>query len=482
MTETRSESFPKKTAFTMAAVTLLVSALPFLPGKKLAGVEPQAFVSMLTVRFGIPGIATAKVEPAKPALAEAKTPAKTAPGTTPSLNTEPIMTVPPGSLTTFFDALERVDRREPGAVVRVLHYGDSPTTQDFITADVRSLLQKRFGDGGHGFLLIAKPWEWYSHRGVGLDAQGWEIQPASVYQIRAKDGIHGLGGVSFVGQPGASSRVRLPDDQHTKAIVYYLAQPDGGTFRVRAGEQTLVEIDTAGDEKRPGLTEFALPPGTREVELTVATGTVRLFGYRFDKDGPGIQYSTLGINGARVQMIVAYFQMSQWAQALRNENPDMVVLNYGTNESVYPSYIDTQYAGELRTVITRIRTAVPNASILVMSPMDRGEKDANGAISTPDVLHRLIDVQRQIAAETGCAFFNTFEAMGGDGTMARWYASTPRLVSGDFMHPMPAGAAKVGALFEQALLNAYDSRSGQLRETKAPPVADKPVVEAKPSR
>jgi GDSL-like Lipase/Acylhydrolase family len=482
MTETRIDSFPRKTAFTMAVVILLASALPYLPGKKLAGVEPQQFVSMLSVRLGFPGIATAKVEPTKTAVAEARVPAKTAQGAAPFAKIEPFLTVPPGSLTTFFDALERVDQREPGAVVRVLHYGDSPTTQDFITSDVRALLQKRFGDGGHGFVLIAKPWEWYSHRGIGLDAHDWQIQPASIYQIRAKDGIHGLGGVSFVGQPGATSRVRLPDDQHTRATVYYLAQPDGGTFRVRSGERTLAEIDTAGDEKRPGFAEFALPPGTREVELTVASGTVRLFGYRFDKNGPGIQYSTLGINGARVQMIVAYFQISQWTEALRNERPDLVVLNYGTNESIYPSYIDTQYAGELRTVITRIRTAVPNASILIMSPMDRGVKDDDGVISTPEVLHRLIDVQRQIAAETGCAFFNTFEAMGGDGTMARWYASTPRLVSGDFMHPMPAGAAKVGTLFEQALINAYESRSSRLPEAKTPVSADKPTVEAKPSR
>ncbi len=35
-------------------------------------------------------------------------------------------------------------------VTRVLHYGDSPTTADLITADARALLQKQFGDAGHG--------------------------------------------------------------------------------------------------------------------------------------------------------------------------------------------------------------------------------------------------------------------------------------------------------------------------------------------
>ena len=56
----------------------------------------------------------------------------------------------------FYRALHRAEGRE--GVVRILHYGDSPTTADMITSDVRTLLQKRFGDAGHGFFLIAKPW------------------------------------------------------------------------------------------------------------------------------------------------------------------------------------------------------------------------------------------------------------------------------------------------------------------------------------
>jgi hypothetical protein len=46
--------------------------------------------------------------------------------------------------------------------------------------------------------------------------------------------------------------------------------------------------------------------------------------------------------------------------------------------------------------------------------------------------------------------------MGGEGTMGRWYQAQPRLVSADFMHPLPAGAAIVGGLFESALVKSYD--------------------------
>src|SRR5690348_16988450 len=68
---------------------------------------------------------------------------------------------PAGDLTRFYVALEHTEHRDPGAITRIVHYGDSPTTADMITGDVRLLLQRRFGDAGHGFSLVAKPWAWY---------------------------------------------------------------------------------------------------------------------------------------------------------------------------------------------------------------------------------------------------------------------------------------------------------------------------------
>ncbi len=162
-------------------------------------------------------------------------------------------------------------------------------------------------------------------------------------------------------------------------------------------------------------------------------------------------YNSLGLNGGQVQVVVRYFEKKQWTEQLQHQHPDLVVLNYGTNESVYADYIERYYPGELREVIRRVKAAVPDASILVMSPMDRGQRDSSGRIVTVPTIPRLVEIQRQVAAEMGCAFFNTFQAMGGEGTMARWYESQPRLVSADFMHPLPGGARKVGVLLYQAL-------------------------------
>jgi hypothetical protein len=336
------------------------------------------------------------------------------------------------------------------------------------------MLQSRFGDAGHGFLLIAKPWAWYGHRGVDLRADGWNIEAAT--QSRAKDGFHGLGGVSFTGAAGAISKVTLPDDQHTRVQVFYLEQPGGGAFRVSAGEQTIADEQTDGPEKKAAFASFPLPGGTRHIQLQVMSGRVRLFGYSFEKPGPGVIYSSLGLNGAQVQSALRYFEVQQWTDSLQHEHPDLVVLNYGTNESVdNHAYIEKLYPGELREVLDRIRSAVPEASLLVMSPMDRGKREG-GEIVTPPVLPQIVDIQKEVALDAGWAFFDTFEAMGGSGTMARWYNSSPRLVSADFIHPLPGGAAKVGGLLDQALFQGFDQYEDQQRRQMARKSTRKPAT------
>jgi lysophospholipase L1-like esterase len=371
----------------------------------------------------------------------------TAPAKAPSA-VGPNLIDPHQALTAFYQALWRTEVREPGAVTRILHYGDSPVTADSITADVRSLLQEHFGDAGHGFVLIAKPWAWYGHRGVDVRGSGWHIEAAS--QSRAHDGFHGVGGVSFDGPTGATSQLVLHED-HARMEIKYLRQPGGGSLAVLADGSPVGTVETEGTEKQLAFKMFDLPAGARDIDLIVERGPVRMFGVSFEKNGSGVIYNSLGLNGGQVMTVVRFFEKAQWAAALQHEQPDLVVVNYGTNESLYADYIERYYPGELREVIRRIKTAVPKASLLVMSPMDRGERNALGQIITAPALPRLVEIQRQIAAETGCAFFNTFQAMGGEGTMARWYESQPRLVSADFMHPLPAGAKKVGVLLDQAL-------------------------------
>jgi lysophospholipase L1-like esterase len=363
-----------------------------------------------------------------------------------------------------------------GGAVRVLHYGDSPTTGDLITADARALFQKQFGDGGAGFVLIAKPWAWYLHRGVNMDSSNWTIDVAGNSQIR--DGLFGLGGASFQGSPGAVANFTVKDGQRT-AEVAYLEQPEGGAFSFEADGTELGRVETgaetSGEKPRPAWTSFELPQGSKKFTVRVQSGTVRLYGVEFSKGRPGVLYSSLGVNGANITLLGHAFNGAHWAAQLHHYKPDLVVLAYGTNESGFPKFVDSTWAAEMKVVVRRLQTALPDASILLMSPMDRGERNERGEIETIAAMPRLVKIEAKVAEETGVAFFNTFQAMGGDGTMARWYAAEPRLVGSDYIHPMPAGAKIVGGLLYEALRGGYNEyKLRQLRNREGGP--EGPVV------
>lgn len=435
---------PVKTALTIAAFVALILLPQVAPAlKNYQSLDPHNIVAVLDLP--LPKLKSTEPEP--------------------EIHIKTVETKPPPNLLDPKHALDHFyESLLKGGTVRILHYGDSPTTGDLITADARAALQKEFGDGGAGFVLIARPWAWYNHRGVEMDANSaWKIDIAGATSV--KDGMHGLGGVSFVGGPGAVAHWRV---RWQAAIeIGYLAQPDGGTFAVDADDKELGTVDTAAENKAAGYTTFNIPQGASKFAVRVTKGSVRLYGAEFHRTSHGVIYSALGINGANVTLLSHAFNEHHWAAELRHYKPDLVIVNYGTNESGYPDFVNKTWGPEMREVVRRLHTALPGVSIMLMSPMDRGERKLAGEIQTMPVMPKLVQIESGVAAETGAAFFNTFEAMGGKGTMARWYAAEPRLVSADFIHPMPAGAKIVGELLYNALRDGYNQyKLRQLNQTK----------------
>ncbi|HYW71166.1 MAG TPA: hypothetical protein VE961_09035, partial [Pyrinomonadaceae bacterium] len=100
-------------------------------------------------------------------------------------------------------------------------------------------------------------------------------------------------------------------------------------------------------------------------------------------------------------------------------------------------------------------TALPRASVLIVSPMDRGTHRGGEIITLPSI-PKIVEMQRRVAAETNCAFFDLFAAMGGEGTMAKWHEGKNHLVGGDLTHPNAAGADRIGELIYRALVDGYD--------------------------
>ena len=393
---------------------------------------------------------------------------------------------PQGGMRRFYRALARSEDGEPG-VARVVHYGDSLITGDYVSQTVRRLMQKRFGDGGHGFVLAGRPSPWYRRDNLELStSDDWRIN--RITRPPVDDGHYGLGAVTVRskkrGQWVRMRPDRPPEPKDGEALgevpigtrvskmqVLYLGQPGGGRFQVRVGgPPVVIETDTA--EKKSRVAEVRVPDGHHTFELrTLGGGEVRLFGVVFERDGPGVVYDSLGLDGARAKLLKR-FDRDHWHDQLRLRRPDLLVLHYGTNESQFRRLSSKRYRADLIGTIGHLRAALPGVSCLLVGPMDRAEKHPDsGKLVTRPVVKRIVRVQREVAWRQGCAFWNTYRAMGGQGSMARWYRMKPKLASGDLTHPTRRGADRIGQMLYLALMDGY----GHFQARQAPAEPSPPV-------
>ena len=369
-------------------------------------------------------------------------------------------------LARFYAKLERAGAGQ--GQVRVVHYGDSLITGDYITQTLRRLLQKKFGDAGHGFVLAGRTSPWYRRNRLDLSSSDdWRINRLTKPTV--PDGKFGLGGVTFRTNEGnawvewAPSKPRGTGDDaamnttFSRAEIWYLAQPRGGRFEVRVDGEVYQEVSTRRETEGTERLMISLPDARHVVRIrTLGGGEVRLFGAVFERDHPGVVYDSLGVDGTRVKLL-SRFDPQHWTEQLRLRRADLVVLHYGTNEGEAADLGTKNVREDLRPVVQHLRRSLPDVPCLLIGPMDRADRDEHGALVSRPVVQRITDVQRRVAYVEGCAFYDTFRAMGGEGSMALW--ARTGLGGGDYTHPSKAGADRIGAMVFSSLMEGL-RRSG----------------------
>ena len=93
---------------------------------------------------------------------------------------------------------------------------------------------------------------------------------------------------------------------------------------------------------------------------------------------------------------------------------DLIILEYGLNVATERGRNYDNYQKGLITAIEHLKECFPQAGILLLSVGDRDYKNENGELRTMPGVKNLIRYQQNIAAESGIAFWNMFEAMGGE--------------------------------------------------------------------
>ena len=134
-------------------------------------------------------------------------------------------------------------------------------------------------------------------------------------------------------------------------------------------------------------------------------GSPELCGVVIETDSqkqPGVVLDTIGINGARYATALAWNEAA-WGAEFARRNPELVILEYGTNELSDGGTQPSVFTKHLDKLVARLRGYRADVSCLVLAPTDRLDRE--------EIEPALVSALEAEAKSLGCGFWNTFDAM-----------------------------------------------------------------------
>jgi lysophospholipase L1-like esterase len=369
------------------------------------------------------------------------------------------------ALGAFHAALAKLEANQlPGGKLRILAYGASHTQADVYTSYLRHYLQSRFGDGGLGFVQMAKLDKRYHTQALQVESSGFNIEHAQRAAYGTKGWFGLLGAAAVASSPGAFGSIRQNAERRSamgpvELDVYAMGHERAGGLRLFIDGMQQATWSTKSANPKLVVHSAASPSGFTEATVKpVGDRGVRLYGVSVERPTPGVVVDTLGISGTRAANWLTWDE-GPWAEQVQRRHPYLITLAYGTNETSDEHQPIERYERELDRVLTRLKRAAPQASCLLIGPADVAKKQKGAWVERRRLKH-IIEVQRRQASLHGCGFWDTRRFMG-DGGIARWVRAAPQMASADHVHLTRRGYVKLGLVLGDALLRAYDHKRAQ---------------------
>lgn len=361
-------------------------------------------------------------------------------------------------MTPFYRALDKVSSEK--SLVRIAVFGDSFIEADIFTADLREMLQKRFGGCGVGFVTITSMTSGYRPT-IRHSFGGWESHAItdSTHFDRKKQGISGH---YFIPREGAYVELRgqkqyasLLDTCQQASIFFHNKGRAELSVSVNRGQARNCQFEPNGC-----LQSMQINGRIGSVRWSVNQADSTLF-YGLAMDGAqGIivdNFSLRGSSGLSLKTI-----STKMLKEFNKQRPyDLIILQYGLNIATERgSNYDNYQKGLLKT-IAHLKECFPQSGFLLLSVGDRDYKTESGELRTMPGVKNLIRYQQSIAAESGIAFWNMFEAMGGNGSMAKMVHAKPSMGNYDYTHINFRGGKHLAGLLYETLIygkEQYDRR------------------------
>lgn len=369
----------------------------------------------------------------------------------------------------FFSALNNIDKQEN--IIRILHYGDSQIEGDRITGTLRDKLQKQFGGYGAGTVPVFDPSDirssitlkssenWVKYATFGglykkAHTRKFGMQAQFFRMAALKDSLNNeIAGTKSAWIKFYQNKVGYAGTRKFDKVSLYYANATQ-KVKIRIYEKDILIIK---DSLAAG-TSFAYKSwpidsikGYLKFEF-ITSGNLDVYGIGFDSK-TGIEVDNISMRGSS-GLDLNKIEPEYLANQLSVLNTKLIILQYGVNvapnEIENYDYYEKAYYSELK----KLRNNLPGISILVIGISDVSTKKDGDYITAPNII-KIRDAQKNAAYKAGCAFWDLFEAMGGENSMPGWVNAKPALAQKDYTHFTASGAKIVGTMLYNALMSEY---------------------------
>jgi len=336
----------------------------------------------------------------------------------------------------------------------VLHFGDSHVQGGHAVQMSRHKWQSMVGSAGRGMVFPYSIARTYFQNDYKSSFDG-EWVTANSIQVNPKMSLGVLGFVARTSSPQAAFTLQFNQQFEPGAkVLKFLYRASAASYRLRMQSGDLLwESELQGAEESLGgtqMVEISVPQLFDTLRFEILNSdpkpevTFDFYGMSIENKTPGVIYHNLGVGGAAYGALRSQAYFASQSKLL---SPDLVILDWGTNDLVYKNKVPEQLAATIVETIRQVRSEHPDVLILLTTVQDTYFRKK--PITSTWEFAKLI---RRLAKENDCLLYDWYRVAGGAGAMRTWYAYG--LAQPDHVHLSATGYAIKGDLLAQAMLNA----------------------------
>jgi hypothetical protein len=351
-------------------------------------------------------------------------------------------------------------------LIHILHFGDSQIEGDRVSSYLRNQFQRRFGGAGMGMMPIvangpaslpytyeiSDGWVRYSAQDKvkksGNNQYGIYL---SYYKLNSDivNGSDSFDGWINLKWPNTSNPLI---GRFTTCTMYYgnvmkpfsveLVQKDSVLSKKTISKSSAFDCITWNFQRSEKNLYIKLSgsesPDFYGVSLTC---------------GSGVSFDNVPLRGSSgLEFTRADKQF--FKRVINKLNVKLLIMQFGVNVVPYVTSNYSFYEKGFSNQLSFLKSIDPDIQIIVMGVGDAAQQTENGIESYPNI-EKIRDAQRRAAFANGCAFWDSYEAMGGKNSIYSWVHADPPLAQKDYTHLTRAGAQIMGELFFRAFIADY---------------------------